>query len=182
MSNISHTLRLITLYSAAADRSENTIARLSSGDGRTAVRLKAGCDITTRRAARIAQWFSDNWPVGLPWPQDIPRPPASPDSPAALENPLRKLNAKGRIASPEKFAEALGVAENMAIDRTLVDQVIAQYADGKPRGGTTPRFGSKALTVLKYLIAAGDSRFAEQIAWSDKRMAKFAATGFRDEG
>ena len=46
-------------------------------------RLRAGADITTRRAARIAQWLSDHWPTGAEWPPDIPRPDPSPGSPAA---------------------------------------------------------------------------------------------------
>ena len=30
--------------------------------------------LTTRRAARAIQWFSDNWPSDLEWPAEIPRP------------------------------------------------------------------------------------------------------------
>lgn len=37
-----------------------------------------------RRAARIVQAASDNWPPDLPWPADIPRPAPAPDSPAAV--------------------------------------------------------------------------------------------------
>ena len=45
-------------------------------------RLCSGADITTRRATRIVQWFSDHWPTDLEWPADIPRPDPAPDSPA----------------------------------------------------------------------------------------------------
>ena len=53
------------------------------------LRLARGCDITSRRAARIVQWFSSHWPSDLPWPEDIPRPTPSSGSPAvkALASP-----------------------------------------------------------------------------------------------
>ena len=46
-------------------------------------RLRAGADITSRRAERIIQWLSDHWPAALAWPSDIARPQPSPDTPAA---------------------------------------------------------------------------------------------------
>ena len=56
------------------------------------VRLKRGHDVTTRRAARVTQYFSDHWPAALPWPDDILRPDPTPGSPAAL--------AAGEAAAP----------------------------------------------------------------------------------
>lgn len=65
------------------ERSPHTVGRWVDGDGMLYARLKRGHDITTRRAARIAQWFSDHWPDGLDWPADIPRPAPQTDRDAA---------------------------------------------------------------------------------------------------
>ena len=32
-------------------------------------------DCRTQTAARLFDWFSQNWPADLAWPRDIPRPP-----------------------------------------------------------------------------------------------------------
>lgn len=61
----------------------STVSTYAGGDGKLVGRLIDGHDITTRRAARIVQWFSDHWPGDLPWPPDIRRPDPSPGSPAA---------------------------------------------------------------------------------------------------
>ena len=75
--------RLINQAADAMGVSPGTIGSYAGGSGDFYGRLEAGCDITSRRAARVVQWLSDNWPEDLPWPADIPRPPPSPDSPAA---------------------------------------------------------------------------------------------------
>ena len=75
MGDISHITRLIDISATATGRSPHTIGRLVSGDGRLYHRLRAGRDITTRRAARVVQALSDRWPPGAEWPADIPRPP-----------------------------------------------------------------------------------------------------------
>ena len=36
--------------------------------------IERGYDCRTRTAARLMQWFSDNWPSDLEWPRDVPRP------------------------------------------------------------------------------------------------------------
>ncbi len=72
-----HLLILSAQLAAATNRSLSTISRLATGSGETLARLERGHDITTRRAARFGQWFSDHWPSGTPWPSDIPRPAAS---------------------------------------------------------------------------------------------------------
>lgn len=46
-------------------------------------RLRVGGGCTLKTAARVMQWFSDNWPDDLPWPADIPRPPKSKKKDAA---------------------------------------------------------------------------------------------------
>ncbi len=67
-------VRLIEIMAREIARSPHTVGRLASGSGDFYIRLKRGHDLTTRRAARISQWFSDNWPEGAEWPSDIPRP------------------------------------------------------------------------------------------------------------
>lgn len=68
-------MTLLTLLAATLNRSPRTVARYATGSGDMYDRLRRGCDITTRRAARILQWLSDHWPADLEWPSDIPRPP-----------------------------------------------------------------------------------------------------------
>ena len=82
-----HIKRLIQIVAASTSRSPHTVGFWATGDGRTYARLVAGADVTTRRAARIMQWFSDHWPAGAQWPADIPRPEPSPGSPAASPPP-----------------------------------------------------------------------------------------------
>ena len=67
-------VRLIEDLALELRRSPHTVGRLASGSGDFYIRLKRGHDLTTRRAERVLQWFSDNWPEDLPWPSDIPRP------------------------------------------------------------------------------------------------------------
>ena len=75
------------IYATATGRSLSTVGRLAAGHGAFFDRLERGCDITTRRVARVVQWFSDNWPPGHPWPMGIPRPEPTPGSPAAAPAP-----------------------------------------------------------------------------------------------
>lgn len=72
-------LMLVTLaeiYAAHRGLSLSTVSTYAAGDGKffPALRGSAGC--TLRRAARVLEWFSDNWPSDLEWPHDIPRPAA----------------------------------------------------------------------------------------------------------
>ena len=71
------------------------MGRLAANHNNFYVRLQRGHDVTSRRAARIAQWHSDNWPPDLDWPDDIPRPePSSPeDEPVAHTNGHRNGSA-----------------------------------------------------------------------------------------
>ena len=68
------TSRLITSLAQARGWTVSYASLMASGSGATVARLRAGHDITTRRAARIAQWCSDHWPSGHPWPEGIERP------------------------------------------------------------------------------------------------------------
>lgn len=67
-------IHLIDVMAEATARSPHTLARYAAGSGDFYARLKVGHDITTRRAARVVQWFSDQWPSDLEWPLDVPRP------------------------------------------------------------------------------------------------------------
>ena len=70
---------LATRLAQATNRSQSTVVRLATGSGDTLARLRRGGTITTRRADRAFQWFSDHWPDGLEWPADIPRPEPRPE-------------------------------------------------------------------------------------------------------
>ena len=76
-------IRLIQAYAAARHIAVTSACVYAAGQARLVDRLARGHDITTRRAARIAQWLSDHWPTGAEWPPDIPRPDPSPGAPAA---------------------------------------------------------------------------------------------------
>ena len=80
MSYVSQIIRLIDTAADKADRSPHTVGRWVSGDGRTYARLRAGHDITIRRATCIMQRLSDLWPAAAEWPSDIPRPTPDGDS------------------------------------------------------------------------------------------------------
>ena len=72
-----HILELAQTYAASKGWSVSTVSSYMGGSGDTLARLERGHDITTRRAARFVQWFSDHWPADLDWPADIPRPAPS---------------------------------------------------------------------------------------------------------
>lgn len=74
-------IELIDQMAAATGRSPHTVGRLCAGSGDFYSRLVAGHDLTTRRAERVAQWFSDHWPTNHDWSSDIPRPPPRRDQP-----------------------------------------------------------------------------------------------------
>ncbi len=99
MSEISHVIRLVAALANASNRSPHTVSRWASGDGMLYKRLIGGADITSRRHARMIQWFSDHWPPDLEWPADIPRPDPAPDSPAvqtvtaAVADPVAAVEA-----------------------------------------------------------------------------------------
>lgn len=77
-------VRLADVLGAASKTSPSRWVRAACGSGAMYRRLRGGHDITTRRAARIAQWLSDHWLPFVEWPSDIPRPAPSADAPAAL--------------------------------------------------------------------------------------------------
>lgn len=50
------------------------ISMRALGKGDFFKKLMAGGDCRTATAARVLDWFSDNWPSDLEWPRDIARP------------------------------------------------------------------------------------------------------------
>ncbi len=153
-------IRLVDRYARHTGHTVATVSLASSSSGATYGRLLHGHDITTRRAARIVQWFSDRWPAGLPWPAEVPRPAPSPGSPAARaaaeaasSSPLA-LGSDGRIASLGALCAWLGV------DRNLADKTVGLYGAGGPRAHRAPRPGSAMREIADALARAGDVRFA----------------------
>ena len=173
---ITNLVKLAQIFANANGIKISTVSQYASGQGMLFQRLQSGADITHGRSTRILQWFADNWPVDLSWPADIPHPDPAPDSPymqALLtgaggqagpdRTALTRLNEQGHIADVQGFLDALtgGICP---ILRPTFDQVVAQYADGKPRATAWPRRNSNARKVLDALMAAGDRRFAERAA------------------
>ncbi len=171
-----HLIMLAERYAGATGDAVSSVSLYSSGSGGTINRLRRGGDVMSRTYHRMSQWFSDNWPVSLSWPADIPRPDPAPDSPCVQavlaggdgqagpdRSALTRLNDQGHIADVQGFLDALtgGICP---ILRPTYDQVVAQYADGRPRATAWPRRNSNARKVLDALTAAGDRRFAERAA------------------
>ena len=53
------------------------ISMRALGKGDFFKKLMEGGDCRTATAARVLNWFDQNWPEDLTWPSDIPRPPKS---------------------------------------------------------------------------------------------------------
>ncbi len=67
-------MRLFETYATHRSLALSTVSTYAAAAGDFYARLERGHDLTTRRAARVIQWFSDHWPADLDWPPDIPRP------------------------------------------------------------------------------------------------------------
>ena len=68
-----HLIQIANLYAQSRKVTMGTLGTYAAADGKFFPRLSKG-RVTIRRAERVLQWFSDNWPADLPWPDDIPRP------------------------------------------------------------------------------------------------------------
>lgn len=180
----SATNRSVSTVSRITTGSGMTFDRLANGKGITTRRAANACQWFSDH------WPSDfDWPAGIQRPapsQDSPAatpgpPPADPvaavreandavdaamfadppDWDAARRHEERMfraagtLDGNGRIASVEAVCLALGVA------RTVYDDVVRRYRDG--RGGGRPRSPrSDTARVLALLVASGDARFASR--------------------
>ena len=154
----SYIVTLAEVFERETGLASRSISLKAAGHSKLIERLAAGHDITTRRAAGILQWFSDNCPVGLFWPPHIPRPAPSPDSPAAQAlaalAPATALNAEGEIANLADWCR------RNAYEPDDARYVIRNYGAGGPREGRYPRRDTSAQFVLDQLIKTGDRRFA----------------------
>ena len=72
--NTKSIMQLCEVYAARRGLTLSTVSTYAAAAGDFYARLKRGHDLTTRRAERVAQWFSDNWPNDTEWPSEIPRP------------------------------------------------------------------------------------------------------------
>ena len=71
--NSNDVIRIARIYAESRCLTMSTLGTYAAGDSRFFSRLTAD-RVTIRRAKRVLQWFSDNWPEGLEWPADIARP------------------------------------------------------------------------------------------------------------
>ena len=76
-------IRLCDLYASKRGVTHWRVSRLAHGDGQFFKRQKDNKGLTLRVAAKVLQWFSDNWPADLEWPADIPRPEMTTDAKGA---------------------------------------------------------------------------------------------------
>ena len=65
---------LAEIYAAHRGLKLSTVSTYAATDGKFFPELKRGAGCTLRRAARVLDWFSANWPDDLEWPRAIPRP------------------------------------------------------------------------------------------------------------
>ena len=127
--------RLIEAAASARGVTVNTMSRHCSGSGDLYSRLRAGADITSRRAERILQWFADHWPADLAWPSDVPRPEPSagapaPPPPAPLSRPERRLAVRDEQRRVREAADAGDWESAQAHERTMLEAALGLRADG----------------------------------------------------
>lgn len=68
-------IELARAYGAHSGLTLSTVSTYAADDGKFFAKIAGGASCTIRKAERITQWFSDNWPADLEWPRSIPRPP-----------------------------------------------------------------------------------------------------------
>ena len=102
--NAESIMTLCEVYAAERKLTLSTVSTYAAAAGDFYARLKRGHDLTTRRAARVVQWFSDNWPEGLDWPGDIPRP-ASSGAEDRGEAALSGGNGNATVGNPAAVGE-----------------------------------------------------------------------------
>ena len=78
-------VRIGKLYADLRGIKLTTASKYAAKSSRLLPDLECGiCSVTTSRAGRVFQYFSDHWPADQDWPSDIPRPDPTPGSPAAV--------------------------------------------------------------------------------------------------
>jgi len=142
-------LDLAEAFSTATGRSVTTVSRRATGSGMTFARIRNGGGITTRRAARAVQWFSDHWPRDLTWPGDVPRPTPSPDSPA------------GRPEPPPDDPVAAVREEHEKVDAAMLADdwdAVYRHEDRELRAGMTLGADGRIASVEALCLALGVAR------------------------
>lgn len=79
-----HLLDVSAAYSGAVGLSESRVSTLVFRAGHRIPNLRKGSDAKSGTLEAGLQWFSDNWPEGVPWPCDVLRPAPTPSAPTAL--------------------------------------------------------------------------------------------------
>lgn len=75
---IEDVIKLSEAYVSYTGLRPSTVSTYAANDGKWLVGLMegtAGC--TIRKANRVIQWYSDNWPTDLAWPAGVRRPAKS---------------------------------------------------------------------------------------------------------
>lgn len=67
-------LRLAQLYAEAEGITFTTVSWRVFGDTKKLDAVRTGSDLQTRRFEAAREWFSNNWPEGVPWPDGVVRP------------------------------------------------------------------------------------------------------------
>lgn len=160
-------LTLANRYASFRGLSPRYVAKMATGDNKLFLNLAAGATITVRRAAKIVQWFSNNWPVDCVWPFQIPRPPPSPDSPAGR---LQTASSASDLGPDGKIKNIAHWCRQNAYDQAETRYVIKNYGAGGKLAGRAPRRDTAANFVFHQLVKSGDVRFAEY-----RRQDKIAA-------
>ncbi|MCT4576849.1 hypothetical protein [Donghicola sp.] len=70
-------ITLANMLSKHRELSLSTVSVYAANDGKFFNRLQEGGSCTFRTAARLMNWFSENWPSDLDWPEGIERPSAA---------------------------------------------------------------------------------------------------------
>ena len=183
-------LRLGDAYCAATALARKTVSTYAANHGAFLDRLagmngKPPADITTRRAARIVQWFSDHWPLHAEWPQHLilrPPPAPPPGDPIQVIEELRErrmeLTDPDREGGPAPFhvvasnakVAMLAAGAQLAGDGRLASRdalaaalfvsrkTVDNVISDAPRRPT----GGDALDIYHALVGAGDVRFTKR--------------------
>lgn len=68
-------VELAEAFAAHRGLTMSTVSTYAANDGKFFGSMKdGGASCTFRRAAKVLQFFSDNWPSDLEWPKGIERP------------------------------------------------------------------------------------------------------------